>query len=94
MPGRPKDAPVDPPAPAVEDQVQANHAALLRMLAKIRDRVPELGPRELYMAAALAGYNANPDPNVSNADPGSKALWAEEDARALLEVKSDQVEAH
>lgn len=45
--------------------------------------------RDLFLAVAMAGYNANPDETISNTDSGLKAIWAEEDAEALLAVGSD-----
>ncbi len=59
------------------------------MLGHVKDAL-RVDPRTLYRAAALAGYNANPDPAVGSADPGVKALWAEADAEALLAVASDE----
>ena len=81
-----------------DEQIEADppeekrHKALLRMLGHVKDAL-RIDARTLYRAAALAGYNANPDPNVSGADGGSKALWAEEDAEALLAVGSDETKA-
>ena len=65
------------------------HKALLRMLGHVKDAI-RIDPRVIYRAAALAGYNANTDPNVCNADPGSKSIWADEDAEAMLAIGSDE----
>ena len=72
---------------ALNDQ----HLKLLRMLGHVKDaiRVP---PRELYRAFALAGYNANLNQKIHNADPDLKAKWAEEDAEALMALGSDDID--
>jgi hypothetical protein len=77
-----------------EERTQQRHNALLRMLGHLKEALtPRLGPLELYRAAALAGYNANPDPAVHDAVAGVKAMWADEDALALLDVGSDEAPA-
>lgn len=70
---------------------ERRHKALLRMLGHVKAAL-RIDQRTLYRAAALAGYNANPNTRISNADPGQKARWAEEDAEALLAVGSDTTE--
>jgi hypothetical protein len=93
MPGRPAGKPVEQPTEGpLADAAYNRHVALMRMLGHLKDALaPKFGARELYRAAALAGYNANPDPAVANAEPGMKALWAEADAEAVLAVGSDEV---
>jgi len=77
--------------PAADDPAERRHRALLRMLGHLKDALEcPLDKRELLRASALAGYNANPDPNFSGADAGSRVLWADEDAEALLAVGSDE----
>jgi hypothetical protein len=66
------------------------HKALLRMLGHVKDAL-RIDPLVLYRAAALAGYNANLNAKIHNADPGLKARWAADDAEALLAVGSDEV---
>lgn len=84
----------EPKAPTTSDwpldspEVQ-RHKALLRMLGHVKDAL-RIDPVILYRAVALAGYNANPRSEVCKANPGDKALWAEEDAEALLAVGSDE----
>jgi hypothetical protein len=84
---------VPPPSPTAGDAElppeERRHRALLRMLGHVKDAL-HVDPRVIYRAAALGGYNANPDPAVGNADPGIKALWAEADAEAMLAVGSDE----
>ena len=70
------------------------HRKLLRMLGHVKDaiasRLDELPTRrDLYRAMALAGYNSNANPNVSGEDPGLKAIWAKDDAEALLALGSE-----
>jgi hypothetical protein len=82
------------PACHVPDEVyetpeERRHKALLRMLGHVKDAL-RIDPLHLYRAAALAGYNANPKPSIHNARPGLKALWAAEDADAMLGVASDE----
>lgn len=74
---------------AIETDEERRHKALLRMLGHVKDAL-RIDPLVLYRAAALAGYNASPDRNICNADPGLKAHWADEDAEALLAVGSDE----
>jgi hypothetical protein len=81
------------PACHVPDEVyetpeERRHKALLRMLGHVKDAL-RIDPLILYRAAALAGYNANPKPSIHNANSGQKALWAEEDADALMAVGSE-----
>ena len=67
---------------------QARNAAMMRMLATIRDCLaPGISPLHLFRAAALCGLNANPE--TAGLDPGVKALNADQDAQALLEVAAD-----
>ena len=73
-----------------ESPDERRHKALLRMLGHVKDAL-RIDSRTLYRAAALAGYNANPDPAVGNADPGMKALWADADAEALLAIGSETI---
>ena len=82
----------EPAATLLESDEERRHKALLRMLGHVKDAI-RLDPRVIYRAAALAGYNANPDPNVCNADPGSKSIWDEEDAEAFMAIGSDEKEA-
>ena len=86
---------LEPRQPRISPAERRHHAHL-RMLGHVKDAVVEaigrerITRRDLFLAAALGGYNANPDPNVCNADPGSKVLWAEEDAEAAMAVKDDE----
>jgi len=73
---------------------ERRHQALLRMLGHVKDaiasRLDELPTRrDLYRAMALAGYNSSPNPNISGEDPGLKAIWAKDDAEALLALGSE-----
>jgi len=70
------------------------HRKLLRMLGHVKDaitsRLDELPTRrDLYRAMALAGYNSSTNPNISGEDPGLKAIWAKDDAEALLALGSE-----
>jgi hypothetical protein len=74
---------------------EERHRKLLRMLGHVKDaiasRLDELPTRrDLYRAMAIAGYNSNPNPHVSGEDPGLKALWAKDDAEALLALGSEE----
>ena len=71
---------------------ERRHKKLLAMLGHVKDAL-RIDPLMLYRAAALAGYNANPSPSIRNAPPGQKALWAAEDAEAMVCVASDETEA-
>jgi hypothetical protein len=71
------------------------HRALLRMLGHVKDaiasRLDELPTRrDLFRAMALAGYNSSPNRTVSGADPALKAIWARDDAEALLALGSEE----
>jgi hypothetical protein len=73
---------------------EERHRKLLRMLGHVKDaiasRLDELPTRrDLYRAMALAGYNASPNRTVSGADPGLKAIWAKDDAEAMLALGSE-----
>jgi len=73
---------------------EERHRKLLRMLGHVKDaiasRLDELPTRrDLYRAMALAGYNSSPNPNISGEDPGLKAIWAKDDAEALLALGSE-----
>ena len=74
---------------------EERHRKLLRMLGHVKDaiasRLDELPTRrDLYRAMALAGYNNNSNPNISGEDPGLKAIWAKDDAEALLALGSEE----
>lgn len=74
---------------------EQRHRKLLRMLGHVKDaiasRLDELPTRrDLYRALALAGYNSSPNRTVSGADPTLKALWARDDAEALLALGSEE----
>jgi len=76
---------------------EERHRKLLRMLGHVKDaiasRLDELPTRrDLYRAMALGGYNSNANPNVSGEDPGLKAIWAKDDAEALLALGSEETE--
>ena len=73
------------------DQAERRYQGMLRMIGHVKDslRFP-LDRRELVRVICMAGYNANPDPNISGADAGSRALWADEDADAILAAGSDE----
>jgi hypothetical protein len=71
------------------DADERRHRKLLRMLGHVKDAL-RIDPLILYRAAALAGYNANPKPSIHKANSGQKALWAEEDADALMAVGSEE----
>ena len=82
-------------APAIDqapvDPAEQRHLKLLRMLGHLKNTLAfPLSKRELVRAICMAGYNANPNQNISGADGGSRALWADEDAEALLAVGSDE----
>jgi len=73
---------------------EERHRKLLRMLGHVKDaiasRLDELPTRrDLYRAMALAGYNSSTNPNISGEDPGLKAIWAKDDAEALLALGSE-----
>ena len=75
---------------------EERHRKLLRMLGHVKDaiasRLDELPTRrDLCRAMALAGYNASPNRTVSGADPALKAIWARDDAEALLALGSEDV---
>ncbi|MGD1146950.1 MAG: hypothetical protein ABR961_03235 [Thermoanaerobaculaceae bacterium] len=89
MPGKPEPQAEDIQTTSFDSPEDRRHKALLRMLGHVKDAI-RLDPRVIYRAAALAGYNANPDPNVGNADPDAKARWADEDAESLLAIGSDE----
>jgi hypothetical protein len=73
---------------------EERHRKLLRMLGHVKDaiasRLDELPTRrDLYRAMALAGYNSSTNPNISGEEPGLKAIWAKDDAEALLALGSE-----
>jgi hypothetical protein len=73
---------------------EERHRKLLRMLGHVKDaiasRLDELPTRrDLYRAMALAGYNSSTNPNISGEDPGLKAIWAKDDAEAMLALGSE-----
>jgi len=79
-----------PEGPTQVGGEHARHAGLMRMLAVIRDRLaPGIPPVQLYRRAALAGPNANHE--MAGREPGVRALNADQDAQALLEVASDDL---
>jgi len=79
-----------PEGPTQVGGEHARHAGLMRMLAVIRDRLaPRIPPVQLYRRAALAGPNANHE--MAGREPGVRALNADQDAQALLEVASDDL---
>ena len=73
------------------------HRKLLRMLGHVKDaiasRLDEMPTRrDLYRAMALAGYNSSTNPNISGEEPGLKAIWAKDDAEAMLALGSEETE--
>ena len=73
---------------------EERHRKLLRMLGHVKDaiasRLDELPTRrDLYRAMALAGYNSSTNPNISGEEPGLKAIWAKDDAEAMLALGSE-----
>ncbi len=64
------------------------HAATLRMLATIRERLPFVDRLTLFRAAALVGAAANP--TLIDRDPGELASFASQLAEALTLAPPDE----